>query len=251
MTAEDGLPRGSSDGAREFEARLESLDTSLFDQVPSQTGPYDRVSLLGLHNACREVYDTFQYLEIGSHLGGSLQVLLVDPRCTSITSIDSRPTRQPDARGKNAYPGNSTERMLAHLQEVPGADLGKLRTIEASTEDIPPTTLEGAAKLCFIDGEHTHDAALRDARFCRRVLAGGGAIAFHDRGLVYTAIESFIAELEPGSFSAYPLLGAIFVIEFGPPLLLRSSWVAELVPESSELVPRHPSRPVDHPRLGA
>ena len=35
--------------------------------------------------------DRFAYLEIGSHLGGSLQVLIQDERCERIVSIDSRP----------------------------------------------------------------------------------------------------------------------------------------------------------------
>lgn len=128
--------------------------------------------------------------------------------------------------------------MLAYLRRVPGADLAKLRTVEASTEDLDVAAFEGAAQLCFIDAEHTHDAALRDARFCRQVVGEQGAIAFHDRTLILGAIEEFIAGLEPGSFTAYPLQGSVFVVELGPPRLLRSEWVARLVPErGEELVP--------------
>ena len=36
-----------------FEEALESLDTSLFGYVRSQTGEEDRLSILALHNACR------------------------------------------------------------------------------------------------------------------------------------------------------------------------------------------------------
>src|SRR5256885_15040664 len=82
-----------------LEAALTALDTSLFDNVRSQTSERDRISLLALHRACRDAYGRFAYLEIGSHLGGSLQVLVADPRCTSITSIDSRPESAPDVRG--------------------------------------------------------------------------------------------------------------------------------------------------------
>lgn len=222
-----------------FEARLESLDPGLFERVPTETGESDRVSLLALHNACREAYGTFRYLEIGSHLGGSLQVLIADDRCTTITSIDSRPPSMPDARGWNlAYPGNSSERMLAYLRTVPGADLAKLRTVESSTEDLAVPRYRGSAHLCFIDGEHTHDAALRDARFCRAVVEDEGAIAFHDRQLVRGAIEEFIGDLDPGSFTAYPLPRKVFVIELGPARLAQTEWVARLVPESdSKLVP--------------
>jgi SAM-dependent methyltransferase len=235
---EAATPDGDS-SEQGFEARLRSLDAGLFDHVPSETTWHDRVSLLALQNACRETYPSFQYLEVGSHLGGSLQVLIVDQRCTAITSIDPRPPSLPDARGPDlAYPGNSTERMLAYLRQVPGADLAKLRTVEASTQDIAAAAFEKAAQLCFIDGEHTNDAALRDARFCRQVVGDQGAIVFHDRRLVRGAIEAFIAELDPGSFAAYPLQGSVFVVEFGPPRLLRSEYVARLVPEiGDELVP--------------
>ena len=72
----------------EFEARVEACDTSLFAYVPSQTSEADRESLLRLHGAACRAYGEFRYLEIGSHLGGSLQVLIADRRCTGITSID-------------------------------------------------------------------------------------------------------------------------------------------------------------------
>src|SRR5919204_195605 len=123
------FPRGDAltepaDGAIPgFEDALRALDTSLFEHVRSQTTELDRISLLALHNACREVHGRFAYLEIGSHLGGSLQVLVADQRCTSITSIDSRPESAPDVRGVSSYPGNATARMLERLAAVPGADL--------------------------------------------------------------------------------------------------------------------------------
>jgi hypothetical protein len=220
-------------GDRPFDVRLRSLDPTLFDHVPSETTESDRVSLLALHNASREAYGTFRYLEIGSHVGGSLQALVVDDQCTAITSIDSRPASQPDARGRTfGYPGNSTERMLAYLGRVPGANLDKLRTVDSSTEELPVTTFEGAAQLCFVDAEHTHDAALRDARFCRGVVGKEGAIAFHDRRLVQGAIDDFIAELDHGTFTAYSLPDSVFVIELGSAPLVRTDWVARLVEES-------------------
>jgi hypothetical protein len=222
------------DGASDqpFDVRLRSLDPRLLDHVPSQTTESDRVSLLALHNAVRDVYGTFSYLEIGSHVGGSLQALVVDDQCTTITSIDSRPASQPDARGRSfGYPGNSTERMLAYLRKVPGANLAKLRTVDATTEDLSAASYEAAAQLCFIDAEHTHEAALRDARFCRGVVGKEGAIAFHDRRLVRGAIDEFIAELDPGTFTAYSLPDSVFVIELGSAPLVRTEWVSRLVEE--------------------
>jgi hypothetical protein len=202
-----------------FESALAALDISLFATIRSQTSDRDRVSLLAVHNACREVHGEFVYLEIGSHLGGSLQVLVADRRCTRITSIDSRPESVPDVRGVSNYPGNSTARMLERLQLVPGADLSKVHTIEAEAPSLEPAEIT-APQLCLIDGEHTHDAALADARFCRAVLRDRGAIVFHDRRLVRSAIECFLEELGETPHEGYPLLGSVYVLELGPTLLM-------------------------------
>jgi Methyltransferase domain len=198
----------------ELGEKLAAVDTSLFGHVRSQTSERDRTSLLALHHACREVHGEFGYLEIGSHLGGSLQVLVADPRCTSITSIDSRPEAAPDVRGQSSYPGNTTARMLERLASVPGADLSKVHTIESDTSMLAAERI-APPQLCLIDGEHTHDAALRDARFCRRVLRDRGAIAFHDRRLVRSAIELFLSELGHVPHEGYALLGSVYVIELG------------------------------------
>src|SRR3954447_4502020 len=120
------------------EEQVTALDIGLFDHIPSETHSDDRESLLALQAAVAEGHRTFRYLEIGSHLGGTLQPLIVDHRCTHVVSIDPRPEWQPDDRFAEGwrYPDNSTQRMLDMLAGVPGADLDKLETIEASTEDL-------------------------------------------------------------------------------------------------------------------
>ena len=227
-----------------FEEALESLDTSLFAHVRTQTGEEDRLSMLALHNACRRSYGEFSYLEIGSHLGGSLQVLIVDDRCVQIVSIDSRPECQPDARGLVVdYPDNNTQRMLDRLASVPGANLEKLHTIEATTADLPPDDLPTRPQLCFIDAEHTDAAALRDARFCRAATREGGAIVFHDRRVVRGAIERFLEELGTVRHDGYPLLGSIYVVEVGETRL--RPFVEELLADRGEPKPfltDHPAR---------
>ena len=208
-----------------FEGRLRSLDTTLMSAIYPPGARGDAASLLALHAACRDRYPTFAYLEIGSHLGASLQSFVADPRCTEITSIDPRPESQPDDRiGTAYYSGNSTERMLEDLRQVPGADLDKLRTLEASSENLSRADVQGSPALCFIDGEHTHAAALRDARFCRQVMGDAGAIVFHDRRIVCSAIADFIKDLASGgaSYVAYPLTSEHFVVELGEATLLRS-----------------------------
>src|SRR5579872_6802697 len=156
-----------------IEDRIRALDVQLFAHVESQTTEEDRKSLLAIHSAVATRTDPFSYLEIGSHLGGTLQVVVSDPRCVRIVSIDPRPQWQPDDRpelgGGWEYPDNSTERMLRLLENVPGANLSKLETIEESTENLAPGRFV-RPDFCFIDAEHTYRAALRDARFCRTVL---------------------------------------------------------------------------------
>jgi hypothetical protein len=192
--------------------------------APNQTSVNDRITLLALQNACRDAHGTFHYLEIGSFLGGSLQPFVADPRCEAITSIDPRTESAPDTRGTAFYPNNSVEAMLSHLEHVPGADLSKLRTIEAGTEQLDPGDV-ARPQLCLLDGEHTTEAALRDARFCRQAMRGEGVIAFHDRELVADAIERFLAELEGVAHTSFPLPDFFQLVEIGPPLVSGSAWV--------------------------
>jgi hypothetical protein len=206
-------------------------DIGLFAHVGSQTSDADRRSLLAVHHAIARRAGSFSFLEIGSHLGGTLQAVIADPRCRRVVSIDPRPAAQPDDRGQTfAYDGNSTARMLSLLATVPGADMDKLETIELSTEDIPPGGLT-RPDLCLVDGEHTYAAALRDARFCRAVTQGAGVILFHDREVVEPAILDFLRET-PGPLTAYPLRGSFFAVELGAgrPVLADPGVAANLGP---------------------
>lgn len=211
--------------AKALAARVAALDTSTLARIESETTEADRRSLLALH-ATVAARGPFRYLEIGSHLGGSLQALVADPRCTEIVSIDTRPTSQPDDRGERfAYPGNSTQRMLDQLAEVPGADLGKLRTFETGTDVLNPSDLSGVPDLCLVDGEHTYAAALRDARFCLEAIGDAGVIAFHDSNIVQPAIDEFVRSLGERPHAAFQLPDSVAVVQVGADDLPRSPWV--------------------------
>lgn len=216
--------------------RVAAQDISLYHHIASQTSEADRRSLLAVHHALAQRAAGFSYLEIGSHLGGTLQAFIADPRCRRIVSIDPRPPAQPDDRGQMfAYEGNSTARMLSRLATVPGADLAKLETIELSTEDIAPGRI-ARPDLCLVDGEHTYAAALRDARFCRAAMQGAGVILFHDREIVEPAILDFLRETA-GPVTAYPLRGSFFVVELGAgrPVLEDPGVAANLGPPHPRL----------------
>ena len=178
-----------------LEDRIEALDVDLFSFVPIQAQRSDARALLALHTAVAAAKTPFAYLEIGSFRGGSLQALVSDPRCSCLMSIDPRSTETLDeTRGAYTYEENTTALMVELLSQVPGADMGKLATFETTTEVMSPTALPRRPDCCFIDGEHSHDAVLSDARFCVEALGGAGVIAFHDWGIVQSAIMAFVRE---------------------------------------------------------
>ena len=116
---------------------INGLDISLFDAIPSQTTIDDRRSLLLLQSCVRN-YNDYVYLEIGSHLGGTIQPYYVDLRCRLIYSIDKRPLLQPDERGQIfEYPANSTARMLENLRNTfPHANHNKMITFDCDASEI-------------------------------------------------------------------------------------------------------------------
>jgi hypothetical protein len=200
----------------DFTRRLEALDLSLFDTVPTQSDDADRRSWLAVQRSVR-VPSGYTYLEIGSHLGGSLQQHLADPLCRQIISIDKRPASQPDDRQKGKishYPGNSTARMLDNLRQVAPDQLGKVTCHDADAKDVDPGTIPAPPDFCFIDGEHTHTAVLSDFEFCLGVCAPNAAICFHDDWFIFKALESAMATLRHRGipFTARKLGGVTFGI---------------------------------------
>jgi hypothetical protein len=169
----------------DIERRINSLDIGLFEAVSSQTYPEDRHALLLLQRSIRQ-QGPYVYLEIGSHLGGTLQPHLVDSRCALIYSIDKRPLALPDEfTGAVYYPGNSTQRMLDGLHEAyPESTIEKIRTFDSDAQDLDPKEFSQAPDFCFIDAEHTDKAVVVDFRFCLRVCRRDSVIAFHDAATV-------------------------------------------------------------------
>ena len=170
----------SAPSPTDFDRALASLDTRLFDRIESQTSTNDRRSLLACQLAVRTQRAPYVYLEIGSHMGGSLQPHVLDPQCQRMYSIDNRPSSQPDERGlPYAYSDNSTGRMLSALGAMSPDGVTRLTCIDADASRVAPRVIDSQPHLCFIDGEHTDAAVVSDFAFCRRVLAKDGAIVFH------------------------------------------------------------------------
>ncbi|MEP6914025.1 MAG: class I SAM-dependent methyltransferase [Acidobacteriota bacterium] len=185
MTIDDSLGR-----------RLRDLDLSLFAGIPSQSLSGDRRSWLAVQRSVRSSAG-YVYLEIGSHLGGSVQQHLVDPWCRRIISIDKRPLSQPDDRGEACpYEGNSTARMMDNLRAIAPDQLPKVTCHDSDARDVNPEAIgSDRPDFCFIDGEHTHAAVLSDFEFCLRVCAPNAAICFHDDYITFRALETILASL--------------------------------------------------------
>jgi Methyltransferase domain len=197
--------------------RLESLDVSLFDGVPTQSSKGDREAWLAVQRSVR-LPSGYSYLEIGSHLGGSIQQHLLDPLCRTIFSIDKRPLSQPDDRGQVfQYEGNSTDRMLENLRQISTDQVSKLTCFDGDARDIDDKDITAPPDFCFIDGEHTHTAVLSDFEFCLRVCSPDAAICFHDDYIIHRAIGLILSRLrrQGVSFTARKLSGATFGIFLG------------------------------------
>ncbi|HZS30107.1 MAG TPA: class I SAM-dependent methyltransferase [Gaiellaceae bacterium] len=207
--------------------RLNALDVTLMEHTVSQMLVADKRSVLALHAAIADRLGHFTYLEIGSYKGGSLQALVADERCRKIISIDPRPEWVADDRSELAsggwvYSDNTTQGMLDGLATIPGADVSKVEAIELGTDEIDPAGVD-RPDICFVDGEHTHDAVLRDARFCRAAMRGSGVVAFHDFAIVPGAILEFVRESHPAF--GYLLRHETFVVELGTPTLFSDARV--------------------------
>jgi hypothetical protein len=205
-----------------IEERIQRLDTSLFSHVDSQSTDNDKRTLLALQAHFRVGREGFTYLEIGSYMGGSLQSCVVDGQCQHIVSIDPRPRSLPDDRGVTwTYEDNSTQKMISLLAKIPGADVGKIHPIDAGTDSITPQDIPFTPDLCFIDGEHTDESALRDARFCLSVVRQDGCIFFHDAQIVYKGIDRFLKELVAANrrHRAFILPDSIFIVDLSARLV--------------------------------
>ncbi|MBK9164885.1 MAG: class I SAM-dependent methyltransferase [Acidobacteria bacterium] len=207
------------------------MDLSVFDTIESQSSEEDKKSFLACQAAVRELTGDYNYLEIGSYLGGSIQPHLLDTKCRTIISIDKRPKTQPDERGFDwTYLENSTDRMIENLKRVAPEYVEKIKTIDGSTDEIDPSTIEEKIDLCLIDGEHTDAAMRRDFEFCLSVLnRRGGVILFHDAQITYNGIYEALEDLQSMGvhFHAYNLPHVVFAVEIGDASIHKNPLILE------------------------
>ncbi len=155
--------------------------------VETQTSDADKAFLLDMRRLFRDLAPAYDYLEIGSYLGGSLAPFLSDPGCRAILSVDERGATLPDERGALFdYAGVTTGSMLDRLHRA------GLATTKLATHDGPIDTLPADDRrfdLAFIDGEHTDQACFRDFLWALPLMKPTSAIMFHDSSLIHKAIR--------------------------------------------------------------
>jgi len=217
----------------EWTKRIDTLDISLFDAIPSQTSPGDRRSLLAVQRAVARKHKEYVYLEIGSHLGGSIQTHLADNRCNKIYSIDPRPSQQPDDRSPGYvahYENNSTKRMLDLLDGEGLGDVGKIECFDSDASKVGPERIISSPLIAFIDGEHTRTAAISDFQFCSKVISRYGVILFHDFFLIRPTLHEICTQLINKNVTCQPLKleDNVFAIFYDPDLLKSDPYLAAL-----------------------
>ncbi len=155
--------------------------------IESQTSPTDKLALLQVRNILKRTLPAYDYLEIGSFLGGSLTPFLRDPQCRRILSVDERNRQQPDERGvKYDYSGITHQTMIDNLKNR-GFDVGRLQTFDGSISGYHGSA--GKFDAVFIDGEHTNFACFRDFIHGIKLLREDSVIVFHDSTLIYQALR--------------------------------------------------------------
>jgi hypothetical protein len=223
--------------------RIEALSVDLFDGIPSQTSLADRRSLLAVQRATARRHPEYAYLEIGSHLGGSIQPYLLDPRCSAIYSIDPRPLEQPDDRSPGfvvRYPENSTTRMLANLGALDPERVSVVRCLDSDASAVDPARIAVRPQIALIDGEHTRTAVLSDYAFCRKVLSPDGTILFDDFPIVYPAVLEITRALKKeGRFVAARLEGKLFALFFDEALVQDDPFLSRCTRRSRHTLTRY------------
>ncbi|MFZ1574942.1 MAG: class I SAM-dependent methyltransferase [Chromatiaceae bacterium] len=224
-----------------IDERIQSLDLSLFSGIESATSGDDRRSLLLVQESVRS-HQPYVYLEIGSHMGGTIQPHFADRKCRHIYSIDKRPTFQPDERGRLFfYNHNSTQKMLSNLvRSFPDVTLEKITTFDNDASELEMAAIAWPPQLCFIDGEHTNRAVVADFEFCFRVCDPDAVIALHDSCYIFEGINKIKDDLTRKAirFQGLKLGGSIYVILLNQAIERHSDRLAVLEMDESDYFER-------------
>ena len=167
--------------------------------IESQTSNEDKLFILDIMQCLKVNSSSYNYIEVGSFMGGTLAPFLIENHCHAIFSVDDRERAQPDERGVNYdYAGITSEKMINNLHHY-GLNTEKLILHDGSIETLQINSNENMFDLAFIDGEHTDEAAFRDFLYIMDFMKKNCIIMFHDSTLVFKALKLIILMLDKQS----------------------------------------------------
>ena len=103
--------------------------------VSSQTSDADKLILLKIIKFVKKIKKNFNYIEIGSFLGGSLTPFLMETSCKSIVSIDKRNQKQDDERNEEWSYENINEKDMINGLKKHGLNTSKLKTFNGDIKN--------------------------------------------------------------------------------------------------------------------
>ena len=150
--------------------------------ISSQTSNKDKEILLAIIKFFNDNKRKYNYLEIGSFLGGSLTPFLMDNYCNLIYSIDKRNQKQDDERNRLwSYESISELDMIERLKKC-NLDISKLKTFNG---DIKNFKINKKFELAFIDGIHTDTNTFSDFLNTIDKVKKDCIILFHDSSVIF------------------------------------------------------------------
>jgi len=155
-----------------------------FFPISSQTSLNDKKVLLKIIGIFKN--KRFNYLEIGSFLGGSLTPFLMEDKCKLIVSIDKRNQKLDDERSEEwSYENVNENDMIRRLKEY-NLDLSILKTFNGDIKDFKTNK---KFDLSFIDGIHTDINTFSDFLNTLKKSNKDSIILFHDSSIIFKSIS--------------------------------------------------------------
>ena len=185
-----------------------------FFPIHSQTSREDKVFLINTIRLLNSNLNSYNYLEIGSYLGGSLTPFIIDKKCKKILSIDKRNLKLSDERGENFdYKNIPEKKMFLNIKKY-NLSTKKIKTFNGKIKDFKKKN--DKYDLVFIDGEHTDHNCYEDFLYSLNFIKKNSIVMFHDSPVIYKAISLIFIYLDkekiPYSFikKSGSLMSAIF-----------------------------------------
>ncbi len=153
--------------------------------INSQTSDQDKLILLKVINFIKKNKKNFNYIEIGSFLGGSLTPFLIEKKCKFIASIDKRNQKQDDERSEEWSYENISEKDMINGFKKYNLDTSKLKTFNGDIDDYKT---KKKFDISFIDGIHTDVNTFSDFLNVLKIMKKDCIILFHDSSIIFKSI---------------------------------------------------------------